>query len=131
MRSRILVGLVMGTLGGFIGWLLQENLIHYQAQMIDGVCTSLPLTTQQDVILAVCTGGIIGLFLGSVDGIVESSAYKLRNGIIVGLLAGFLVGGIGLHLGGYLYGALGGTNSFLPMRMSLTSSSKWLQDLSD
>ena len=111
MRSRIMVGLIMGTLGGFIGWFVQETLNHYQARLIDGVCTAISNTAQQNVILALCTGGLIGLFLGSVDGIVESNAYKLRNGIIVGLVAGFFVGGIGLNLGGYLYGALGGTNS--------------------
>jgi pSer/pThr/pTyr-binding forkhead associated (FHA) protein len=110
----------MGTLGGFIGWLLQETLIHYQARMVDGVCTALPITTEQQVILALCTGGIIGLFLGSVDGIVEANAYKLRNGIIVGLVAGFFVGGIGLNLGGYLYGALGGTNT-VPAHASVFS----------
>ena len=111
MRSRILVGLAMGTLGGFIGWLLQENLIHYQARVIEGVCTSIPPTVQEHVILALCTGGIIGLFLGSVDGIVESNAYKLRMGIFIGLGAGFLIGGIGLNFGGYLYHALGGSDT--------------------
>lgn len=111
MRSRILVGTVMGTLGGSLGWLLQESLVHYQARVINGVCTSLALTGIESVILSLCTGGIIGMFLGAMDGIVESNTYKLRNGVVVGLIAGFFIGGIGLNLGGFLYQALGGTNS--------------------
>ncbi len=111
MRSRILIGLLLGAAGGFAGWFLQEHLIQYQARVIDGVCTAVPLDSHQFTILAICTGGIIGMFLGAMDGIAESNAYRLRMGIITGLLAGFFAGGLGLNLGGHLYIAMGGTMS--------------------
>lgn len=111
MRSRILVGLIAGTIGGFLGWLIQENLIHYQAHLVNGVCTAVDLTSSQTVCLMLCVGGGIGLLLGAVDGIVESNGHKLIKGMAIGAFAGFLLGSIGYNLGGQLFSALGGTVS--------------------
>ena len=115
MRSRILVGLIAGTIGGFLGWLLQESLIHYNAHIVMGVlpgqgASATPLTAEEARTLAYCVGGMIGLFLATVDGIVEGNARKLAFGMGVGAVAGVCLGYIGLKFGGMAYDMLGGTD---------------------
>lgn len=115
MRSRIGIGLIAGVIGGFLGWLLQENLIHYAGTVVKDVLTGevrvVPLSQSENSILIVCVGGLIGLFLGAVNGIVESNGQKLIKGIVVGAIAGILLGSIGFTLGGHIYNLLGGSDS--------------------
>jgi pSer/pThr/pTyr-binding forkhead associated (FHA) protein len=108
MRSRILIGLIAGTIGGFLGWLLQENLIHYETAFIDGVCRPIDISAEQIRTLVFCVGGCIGLFLGVVDGIVEGNPRKLLQGMLFGTLAGILLGGVGMYVGNGVYNLLGG-----------------------
>lgn len=115
MRSRILIGLIAGTLGGFLGWLLQENLINYNAHILQGVlpgqgAVSQAISAEEGRTLAFSVGGLIGLFLGLVDGIVEGNARKLLQGMIVGALSGMLLGSVGLVLGNAVFSALGGSS---------------------
>jgi len=117
--SRILVGLLAGTIGGFLGWLLQENLINYNAHVVPGVlpgqgAINTGLTIGEARILALCVGGCIGLFLGAVDGIVEGSRRKLIRGIAIGVVAGFFLGYIGLFMGQWIFQRLGGTSEGVP-----------------
>ncbi len=119
MISRILVGLLAGTIGGFLGWLLQENLINYNAHVVPGVlpgqgAINTGLTIGEARILALCVGGCIGLFLGAVDGIVEGSRRKLIRGIAIGVVAGFFLGYIGLFMGQWIFQRLGGTSEGVP-----------------
>lgn len=110
MRSRIFISLLAGTIGGFIGWFLQENLIHYQAvrDVLTGACSVVPLTASEGRTLIFCIGGMPGLFLGAVDGIVEGNSRKLIQGMLIGALAGIVLGYVGLNLGSWAYNALGG-----------------------
>ena len=112
MRSRILVGLIMGTLGGFLGWLLQENLIHYSVQqdLLKGTWYSVPLTSGQTRTLIYCVGGLIGMCLGAVEGIVEVNGRKLWQGALIGALCGVILGFMGYSFGGLLYHFLGGSD---------------------
>ncbi len=113
MKSRILMGLLAGALGGFLGWLLQESLINYNSLIIPSALpgqppVEAPLTTQMVMIMMLCVGGLIGLFLGAVDGIVEGNKRKLLIGMLLGAPGGFLLGIIGLNLGNVLFNILGG-----------------------
>jgi pSer/pThr/pTyr-binding forkhead associated (FHA) protein len=112
LRSRILIGLIMGTVGGFLGWLLQENLIHYSVQqdLLKGTWYSVPLSAGQVRTLIYCVGGLIGMCLGAVEGIVQSNPRKLLQGIGLGALTGVILGFMGYNFGGLLYHALGGSD---------------------
>src|SRR5438045_2431649 len=105
MRSRIMLGTLAGTIGGFAGWFLQEQLIHYNNFIERDIGTG------EVRILAICVGGLTGMFLGAVDGIVDRNPRKLLIGIAGGAVAGFFLGFIGLFVGNIVYSLLGGTNS--------------------
>lgn len=112
MRSRIGLGLIAGGLGGFLGWILQENLIHYSDLVVkvNGVCQEVPSSSAATVsILCVC--GFIGVFLGAVDGIIERKARKIVIGMGIGAMAGIVIGALGNNLGGLVYSALGGRHA--------------------
>jgi pSer/pThr/pTyr-binding forkhead associated (FHA) protein len=116
LRSRILIGLIAGAIGGALGWLLQEHFINYDSHIVAGIITGQAaikeaLSPRENRVLVLCVGGLIGLFLGSVDGIVEGNQRKLLNGILIGAFAGFLLGFIGLNLGGIIFNLLGGSSS--------------------
>lgn len=116
MRSRILVGLLAGAIGGFLGWLLQEHLIDYNATVVQGVLhgqgkLETGLSAQQGWILVLCVGGMIGLFLGMVDGVVQGMPRKLVTGMASGALAGVFLGSIGFSLGNVLYDTIRGASS--------------------
>ncbi len=116
MRSRILIGLIAGAIGGALGWLLQENLINYNAHVMPGVLPGQAalkdsLTAGETRLLVLCVGGLIGMFLGSVDGVVEGSSRKLWQGVLIGAFAGFLLGYIGLNLGTIVFNFLGGSST--------------------
>ena len=102
----------MGTLGGFLGWLLQENLIHYSVQqdLLKGTWYSVPLSAGQVRTLIYCVGGLIGMCLGAVEGIVQSNPRKLVQGIGLGALTGVILGFMGYNFGGLLYHILGGSD---------------------
>ncbi len=115
MRSRILIGLIVGAIGGFVGWLLQETFINYNAHVMAGVlpgqaALKSPLSPGETRLLMLCVGGMIGLCLGTVDGIVEGSGRKLLRGMVIGAIGGFLLGSLGFILGSLVFGKLGGSD---------------------
>ena len=114
MRSRILIGLLLGAVGGLIGWLLQENLIHYQSTVVrdvlTGNCIPVPQTMTQTRTFVFCVGGFIGLFLGLIDGIVEGNGRKLGQGLVLGAFAGIVLGFIGYQIGQVVYAFVADTS---------------------
>ncbi len=113
MRSRILVGLIAGSIGGFLGWFVQERLIDYNSLLVmqDGVCREVgntPAAAQAAFISILSVCGCIGIFLGAVDGIVDQNPRKLAIGMGIGVMAAIVIGTIGNNLGGIAYNALGG-----------------------
>ena len=104
MRSRIWLGLLAGTIGGFAGWLLQEQLINYNSFVGHDIGSG------EVRVLALCVGGLTGMFLGSVEGIADRNPRKVLTGIAGGAVAGFFLGFIGLFLGNIVFAVLGGTN---------------------
>lgn len=116
MRSRIAVSLLAGTVGGLLGALLQEQLIHYMAvkDVLTGACVSVPLTADDVRNLTLSVGGLIGLFLGAVDGILEGNGGKLLRGMIVGAAGGAVLSFVGLGLGNSAFNMLGGSNASVP-----------------
>ena len=115
MGSKIWVGLILGTIGGFLGWFLQEHMIDYNAHIVPGLLPGQgnirqSITSGETFILTLTVGGCIGLFLGAVDGIVSADKKKILTGLAVGAFAGIVLGSIGLQLGSLIYNLLGGSN---------------------
>ena len=114
MRSRILVGLIAGGLGGLVGGLITEAIIPYNSyvHLVNGVCTADARTPAWPAnLVAFCVYGLIGLLLGSVDGIVEGNPRKIMRGLFIGALAGIVFGRMISVFGDLLYGTLGGSKS--------------------
>jgi pSer/pThr/pTyr-binding forkhead associated (FHA) protein len=114
VRSRILIGLIAGAIGGILGWMLQEHFIDYNAHVLADLSGRAfikeALSPRENMLLLMFVGGLIGLFLGSVDGIVEGNQRKLMWGGFIGALTGFVLGAIGLQLGGAVFDKLGGNS---------------------
>ena len=108
------MGLVAGLVGGFLGWALQEwrvdysGIVQLRAQGDMKGADALAIDSYRAIALYVC--GLIGLFLGSVDGVIESNSRKLWKGMLVGALGGIIMGSIGLHVGDAVFAVLGGTS---------------------
>jgi pSer/pThr/pTyr-binding forkhead associated (FHA) protein len=108
MRSRILVGLLAGAIGGLLGWFLQEGIIDYNG--IARATLAHTASPEPNLLgkLAVCVGGMIGLFLGAVDGIVEGSGRKTLIGGGLGAFFGVFLSAIGIAAGDAVFVGLGG-----------------------
>ena len=116
MKSRMLAGLIAGTIGGFLGFFLQESRVDYSEMARLAAAHQQPsalLEAEQYRAITIFVGGLIGLFLGGVDGVVESNSRKLWQGMLVGALGGIVMGSIGFYAGNVVYNALGGGNGTL------------------
>jgi pSer/pThr/pTyr-binding forkhead associated (FHA) protein len=114
VRSRILLGLIAGTIGGLLGAILQELFIDHEAVMrafqeFGSVPAALGIDANRKIALFV--GGLVGLCLGAVNGIVEGNSRKIGSGIAIGAIAGAILGYVGLFLGEFAFALLGGNNS--------------------
>ncbi|MBM3496008.1 MAG: FHA domain-containing protein [Armatimonadetes bacterium] len=106
MRSRIVVGTLLGAIGGFLGFALQERLITH-----DAVLT--PLVSDM-MRLGAMVGAMLGIAIGSVEGVVVGSANRLARGAILGGMIGVVGGMFGMYVGGFVYTmALFGKDAFL------------------
>lgn len=100
MRSRIMIGVLLGTLGGFIGFAIQEVTVNHS-----------PLVTQSEgvrqlVLFGVIIGICIGLALGFVEGIAAGRPDLFPLGALVGAVLGGFSGWVGIYFGGEIYNAI-------------------------
>src|SRR5262245_2834902 len=100
--ARVLRGLVLGALGGFVGWLIVEPIPaltsdEQRVVSMTAVC-----------ILGAIIGGCIGLALGISEGIAAGTKSKFLRASGLGALFGVAGGLVGLYMGQTLYSTLGG-----------------------
>ncbi len=96
MRSRIFLGTLLGAIGGFLGFLIQEGMIHHDE-----------LTPAADIIrLGIYVGAMLGLTLGCVEGIAVSSSRRLVIGASLGFIMGIVGGLFGIYFGSILFNIL-------------------------
>jgi pSer/pThr/pTyr-binding forkhead associated (FHA) protein len=132
VRSRILIGLIAGTVGGLLGALLQEATINH-AKIMEEVRQfgSMQSASYIDEMrkLSLFVGGLIGLFLGAVNGIMEGNSKKVAQGMGIGFLTGTIMGYIGLFFGQAIFAALGGnaesTDAFAFARKVIARAFGW------
>jgi len=101
--SMVLQMAIAGAVGGFLAWAIQEPFIS-DYSVRQGTLVILASMAGFGAVL----GGLIGLALGSVEGI----ASRVGEKAVIGGLLGLAIGGVGGALGGLLgqivYGAMGG-----------------------
>ena len=91
-----------GGLGGFLAWLMQEPFIT------DGRAGSTARMLLEMAGFGAGLGGVIGLALGSVEGIASRVWEKTLIGGLLGLAIGGVGGAFGGLLGQVVYGTMGG-----------------------
>jgi pSer/pThr/pTyr-binding forkhead associated (FHA) protein len=95
MRSRILIGILFGAAGGFLGFLLQERLLPHSAV--------LNMTARDLMLLGAYVGGSLGMFIGAMEGTAANNSNQIVRGAVYGLIVGVLGGMMGAYLGGVVY----------------------------
>jgi pSer/pThr/pTyr-binding forkhead associated (FHA) protein len=95
LRSRILLGTIFGTLGGFVGFVLQEFFTPHNV--------GLAMTLQDLMKLGMLVGAALGVALGAVEGASVGSPRLLMKGMLIGLFVGALGGIVGAYVGGVVY----------------------------
>jgi pSer/pThr/pTyr-binding forkhead associated (FHA) protein len=100
--ARVLRGLILGAMGGLLGWLIVEPfpyLTSDQQRLVDMTAVS---------ILGAILGGCIGLAIGVSEGIAGGTRAKFQRAAGLGALVGIAGGLLGLWMGQTLYATLGG-----------------------
>jgi pSer/pThr/pTyr-binding forkhead associated (FHA) protein len=98
--SRVLRGLILGALGGALGWLFVEPVPYLttdEVPTLDWMALGL---------LGGIVGGCIGAALGVAEGILAGTRSKFQRAVGQGVVVGFLGGWVGLWLGQRMYGML-------------------------
>lgn len=100
MRSRILLGLLFGAGGAFIGYLIQEVTQPHdvQAELLS------PLAQQRvGAIIGMLVGGFLGAGIGMVEGAATSSPRTLMRGAVLGGVIGAIGGLFGIYFGSAVF----------------------------
>jgi pSer/pThr/pTyr-binding forkhead associated (FHA) protein len=112
LRSRILLGLIFGAAGGFLGFFIQEYLSYPAIYTSGGFAIRFAKIAVHDPILSsqseqmrigVVVGAMLGMALGAVEGVSISSSRLLVKGALLGLLIGMIGGLFGIYFGGAVY----------------------------
>jgi pSer/pThr/pTyr-binding forkhead associated (FHA) protein len=122
--ARVLRGLVLGALGGFLGWLIVEPSEFLTSD------TETVVNMTAVCILGAIIGCCIGLALGVSEGVAAGTKSKFLRATGLGALLGIAGGMVGLYMGQTLYGTLGGryggpANVFEFFRQILARSLGW------
>ncbi|HSV75068.1 MAG TPA: FHA domain-containing protein [Chthonomonadales bacterium] len=97
MRSRVLLGVLFGTVGGFLGFLLQETFVPHAAD------PDLPVPIADQLRLGMFVGAMLGLAIGTVEGVVVGSSRVFLRGALLGILIGAVGGVFGIYFGGIVF----------------------------
>jgi pSer/pThr/pTyr-binding forkhead associated (FHA) protein len=100
--TRVLRGLILGALGGFLGWLIVEPIEWLTSD------TQRVFTISAIVTLGAIIGCAIGLALGLGEGIASGTKTKFWRAVGLGALVGTAGGMVGLWMGQTLYSTMGG-----------------------
>jgi len=99
-----------GAIGGFIAWLLSEPFTTDLPVGATPAPQTLVSILAEMGLFGACLGGMIGMALGSVDGINSRVWEKAGLGALLGLAIGGAGGFLGGVFGQLVYGGLGGGN---------------------
>jgi pSer/pThr/pTyr-binding forkhead associated (FHA) protein len=100
MRSRIILGVILGAVGGFIGFVIQEITVNHSLLLAPS--EAVRQMTFFGIIIGIC----IGLSLGLVEGLVTGRSELLLRGALMGAVLGGVSGAIGVYLAGEIYDAI-------------------------
>lgn len=95
LRSRILLGLLFGTVGGFLGYALQEVLVSHDPVL------DMPMA--ELLRFGALVGALLGLSIGAVEGMAVGSAATFLRGLCLGGVIGALGGVFGVYFGSIAY----------------------------
>jgi hypothetical protein len=112
---------VAGALGGLLAWGVTEPTLA----MDMGHASGIGEVFLQAMIFFVIVGGVIGLFLGAVEGLSALNLRKALTGGAIGLLIGAVGGAIAGLLGQAAYGALGGTGDRFTISQLVARAIGW------
>src|SRR5579884_3909392 len=94
--ARVLRGLVLGAIGGFLGWVLVEALGLARDNVTAIVWSNI-------LALGAVVGFMDGLALGISEGITAGTSMKFRRAALIGAITGTVGGTLGLYFGQLFY----------------------------
>src|SRR5437660_9951946 len=101
--TRVLRGLVLGALGGALGWLLPEMVFHL---FLDPTPTN-PVPNPESTLWGCgIVGAFIGAFLGVGEGILAGTRSKFQRAVLMGAGVSFIGGCVGVAAGNRIFDQL-------------------------
>ncbi len=94
--SRAILLMLVGALGGLLGWLISEP-------FAPKVYTDVVAWGRFETIMGFAVGSLVGMGIGGVSGYFQGSRKHLIRGIVFGLIFGFLGGRLGISLGSKIF----------------------------
>jgi len=113
-----------GAIGGFAAWLLVEPFVTDPGAGTEPVSQLLAQVLGAMGLFAGCVGGMIGMALGSMEGLTSRTWEKAGKGALLGLGIGGAGGFVGGVIGQVLYGGLGG-GRLSPVTQIIVRGSAW------
>ncbi|MGC8666512.1 MAG: FHA domain-containing protein [Chthonomonadales bacterium] len=100
MRSRILLGALFGSMGGFVGFAFQEVLTKHDLDLI----AMSPADQMRNLMLqGLLVGAALGLAIGLVESVATGANDRMAQGALFGALIGAVGGVVGIYLGSIVF----------------------------